>query len=104
MDIKYDEYELLELFCNEPISIAEKEAGEFIYSFEDGKGFKLVMLMDVYRNECNLTLTFKELIGFTCKINEVESINKINDDMVIKDKSKNILKVKFKEQVGIELL
>ncbi|MBU3133911.1 hypothetical protein KPL40_15890 [Clostridium gasigenes] len=104
MYIKYDEYELLELFCNEPIIITEEEAGEFIYLFEDSKGFKLVMLMDVYSNECNLTLTFKESIVFVCKINEIESINKINDDMVIKDKNKSILKVKFKEQVGIELL
>ena len=104
MYIKYDEYELLELFCNEPISIAEKEAGELIYSFEDYKGFKLIMLMDVYGNKCNVTLTFQELIVFTCKINEVESINKINDEMVIRDKSKNVLKVKFKKQIGIEVL
>jgi hypothetical protein len=104
MYIKYDEYELLELFCNEPISILEKEAGKFIYSFKDNKGFKLIMLMDVYENKCELTLTFKESIVFTCKINEVESINKVNDNMVIKDKSKSVIKVKFKEQVGIELL
>lgn len=51
MFIKYDEYELLELFCNEPISIGTVET--------------------------------------------VESINKIG---------KSILKVKFKKQIGVELL
>ncbi|GAA0086287.1 hypothetical protein UT300007_27260 [Clostridium sp. CTA-7] len=104
MFIKYDEYELLELFCNEPISVGEVEAGELIYSLKDDKGFEIVMFMDVYRKICEVTITFQELIVFTCKIENVESINKIGDEMIMNDKSKSILKVKFKKQIGVELL
>ncbi|MCR3761848.1 hypothetical protein KYB31_23005 [Clostridium felsineum] len=104
MYIKYDEYDLLELFCNEPVSIREIEVGEFIYSLKDDRGFEIVMFIDVYGRVCEVTITYQELIVFTCKIENVESINKVNDEMVINDKNKGILKVKFKKQIGVELL
>lgn len=104
MYIKYDEYELLELFCNEPVSIGDLESGELIYSLKDNKGFEIVMFMDVYRKICEVTITFQELIVFTCKIEDVESINKVNDEMIITDKNKSILKVKFNKQIGVELI
>ena len=50
MYIKFDEFELLELFGNEPVSIGDLEAGELIYSLSDDKGFKIVMFMNVYEN------------------------------------------------------
>ncbi|OOM80579.1 hypothetical protein CLPUN_12450 [Clostridium puniceum] len=104
MYIKYDEFELLELFCNEPVSIGELEAGELIYSLNDNKGFEIVMSMDVYRKICEITITYQQLTVFTCKIENVECINKVNDEMVINNKEKSILKVKFKKQIGVELL
>ncbi|KHD35374.1 hypothetical protein NL50_13770 [Clostridium acetobutylicum] len=104
MCIKYDEYELLELFCNEPVSIGEVEAGELIYSLKDDKGFEIVMFMDVYRKICEVTITYQELIVFTCKIEDVESLSKVDDYMVINSRTKSILKVKFKKQIGVELL
>ena len=55
MFIKYDEYELLELFLSKPVSIADDlAAGELIYSYKDNKIFKLVLTMDVYRQTCSL--------------------------------------------------
>lgn len=104
MFIKYDEYELLELFCNDPISIGPVEAGKLIYSLKDDKGFEIVMFIDIYSKICEVTITFKELIVFTGKIENVESINKKGDEMIINKKGKNILKVKFKKQIGVELL
>ena len=41
---------------------------------------------------------------FTCRIEKVVSINKVNDEMIINNEEKNVLKVKFKNQIGVELL
>lgn len=104
MYIKYDEFELLELFCNEPVSIGDLEAGELIYSLKDNKGFEIVMFMDIYRKKCEVTITYQQLTVFTCNIENVESINKVNDEMVINNQERSIMKVKFKNQIGVELL
>ncbi|MGX1081372.1 hypothetical protein RKD51_002509 [Bacillus sp. SLBN-57] len=47
MFIKYNEYDLLELFESEPVSIADDpEAGELIYTFKDNQNFKLILTLD----------------------------------------------------------
>ncbi|TRW22098.1 hypothetical protein FL857_11810 [Criibacterium bergeronii] len=104
MYIKFDEFELLELFGNEPVSIGDLEAGELIYSLSDDKGFKIVMFMNVYENVCEISIDYQELNVFTCRIEKVVSINKVNDEMIINNEEKNVLKVKFKNQIGVELL
>ncbi len=52
MFIEYSEYELLELFQSEPISITGNlDDGELMYMYE----------MDVYKQTVNLSITFKDL-------------------------------------------
>lgn len=104
MYIKYNEFELLELFGNELVSIGDLEAGELIYSLSDDKGFKIVMFISVYQNVCEVSMDYQELNVFTCRIEKVVSINKVNDEMIIYNEEKSVLKVKFKEQIGVELL
>lgn len=105
MFIKYDEYELLELFLSEPICIADSlEAGELIYSYKDNKGFKLSLAMDVYRQTCSLSITYNDFTVFTSDLKDVTSMKKIENDMIISVDDNEKLKVKFLEQVGVELL
>lgn len=52
MFIEYSEYELLELFQSEPISITgNPDDGELMYMYE----------MDVYKQTVSLSITFKDL-------------------------------------------
>lgn len=48
MFIKFDEFELLELFCKEPIVLHEKETGMYIYSKQDKHGFCIYLFMSMY--------------------------------------------------------
>ncbi len=59
MFIRYNESELLELFENEPVAVAEPDAGMFIYSKTDTLGFKLVLTISVYEKECVLSLSYQ---------------------------------------------
>lgn len=105
MFIKYDEYDLLELFLKEPISIADDlDAGELIYTYKDSQNFKLILSMDVYRQECALSLTYKDAIIFSGDFSNVTSITKIEEFMIIKVNDEERLKVKFTNQVGVELI
>ncbi|MCC9021927.1 hypothetical protein [Bacillus nakamurai] len=105
MFIKYDELELLELFLSDPVSIADNpDAGELIYSIKDTKGFKLVLLVDVYKMECDLSLTYDERIVFNSKLTNVTQLKKVNNNMIIYIKDEEKIKVKFGDQLGIILL
>ena len=72
MFIKYDEYELLELFESEPIAISDKEAGMFIYTKTDKNSVKIVLSISVYERECILSLSLKERLLFEIQLNRVE--------------------------------
>jgi hypothetical protein len=74
MFVEYDEYELMELFESEPISIADKEAGMFIYSLSDTLGFKLVMSLSIYENECKVSLSYTDKTIFDIQLKDVVSI------------------------------
>lgn len=106
MYIEYDEYELLELFCNEPISIHEKEAGMFIYSKQDSFGFKLIMNLSIYEKNCSICLTHKDLIKpiFDIKFDDVKRIKGESDKLIIylENDGRNVI-VYFKPNFILEI-
>lgn len=105
MFIKYDEYELLELFQSEPVSITGNiDDGELIYTYKDDQNFKVILTLDVYQQTCSLSITFNDSIVFTGDLNNVTSIKKDDKVMVINVGEEEKLKVKFYKQVGVELL
>jgi len=104
MYIKYDEYELLELFNSEPISIGSIEEGELIYSNKDNQGFSITLFINVYAQLSELTLSYKENTVFNCKLKKVVSINKSDKDMIINSEDEKKIRVKFYPQMGVELL
>ncbi|MCY7801532.1 hypothetical protein MOB49_02835 [Bacillus haynesii] len=105
MFIKYNEYDLLELFESEPVSIADDpEAGELVYTFKDNQNFKLILTLDVYQLTCSLDITYKDFSVFTGVFHNVTSIKKIEDFMVVSIEEEERIKVKFTKQIGVELL
>ena len=105
MSIKYDEYDLLELFQSEPVSISGNiDDGELIYTYKDDQNFKVILTLDVYQQTSSLTITFNDSIVFSGDLNNVSSIKKDGKVMVINVGEDEKLKVKFYKQVGVELL
>ncbi|WP_195382481.1 hypothetical protein [Bacillus licheniformis] len=105
MFIKYNEYDLLELFESEPVSIADDpEASELIYTFKDNQNFKLILTLDVYQLTCSLDITYKDFLVFTGVFQNITSIKKVEDFMVISIGEEKRIKVKFTKQIGVELL
>ncbi|UQZ47912.1 hypothetical protein M1D69_01120 [Bacillus sp. PK3-037] len=98
----YNEYDLLELFESEPISVSSDPLAEvFMYSIQDMKGYKLILTMDVYALECNLSLAFNELLVFESKFKNVTQLKRCNSDLFIYIHNEPKVKVIFKKQLGI---
>ena len=104
MYIKYDEYEMLELFNNEPVSIGSVEEGELIYTYRDNKDFSVTLYMNVYAQLAELTLSYKENIVFNSKIKDVISVEKVGETLIIDSGDEKRIRLKFSPQVGVELL
>lgn len=85
MYTEYNEYDLLELFLDEPIAIHGKEAGMFIYSITDDFGFKLILSMSIYAMKCDISLSYKDYSTSIFEFNykNVKSIEKKGDKMII---------------------
>ena len=105
MFIKYNEYDLLELFQSEPASITGNiDDGELIYIYKDDQKFKVILKLDVYKQTSSLSITFNDFTVFTGDFNNVTSIKKADKAMVINVGEEEKIKVKFYKQVGVELL
>ncbi len=98
----YNEYDLLELFDSEPICVSSDPLADVLmYTIEDIQGFKLILTMDVYALECNLSLTFNELLVFESEFINVTQLKKYNSTLFIYIHNEPKVKVIFKNQLGI---
>lgn len=106
MFIEYDELDLLELFEGEPASITgNKKDGKLIYTYKDEQNFQLVLTLNTYAKTIRLSITYNDFIVFEGDFADVTSITKKDDRaMIIHVNKEPILKVKFYQQVGVELL
>lgn len=101
MFIKYDEYELLEMFEQEPKSIGDTEAGEVIYSKKDENNFELILFMDVYQKNIELTITYFDRIVFNGKFDKVSKLYKNENDLIVQISGEDAIDIKFKKQLGV---
>lgn len=105
MFIDYDEYDLLELFESEPVSITGNiEDGKLIYSYKDNQNFEVILTLDVYKQTSTVSITYNDAIVFTGDFKNVTSIKKSDKAMLINVDDKETIRVKFHQQVGVELL
>ena len=83
MYIKYDYFEMLEFFENEPISIGEDGAGEMIYSMQDDHQFKMVLMVDIYENKIDISINYNDDTIFSGEFGGVLEIRKDEDVILI---------------------
>lgn len=105
MFIKFDEFELLELFEKEPIVIGDEAAGMFIYSKKDDQGFKLVLTLSIYEMQCGISLNYKNMGSsiFDFELKDVGTI--IGEDQKLKILSRDnekIIEVLFKPHFALQ--
>jgi len=81
MYIKYVEHELKALFESEPISIAEKEVGMFIYSKEDNRGAKFILNCSIYEKKCTISLGLGDSTALKLSLEDVASLV-VHDDIL----------------------
>lgn len=105
MYIKYNEYDLLELFESKPISITGSiEDGQLIYSYEDNQNFKVILTLDLYKQTSAVGVTYNDSVVFSGEYNNVTSIKKSGEALIINVHEKETIKIKFHPQIGAELM
>jgi len=104
LDIKYDEYELLELFESEPEDFLIEGACVYLYRRIDHLGFKLIMIMSVYENTVKLSLSYNEGCLFDVSMESVERVYSRNDTLHIQcTEEKKAIEVRFKPHFAINI-
>lgn len=101
MFIKFDELELLEFFESEPVAIGEYEAGDWIYSYQEGN-FEIVMLISTYEMFVKVSISYNNIIIYSQKHDNVLQIGKSDSAhlRVLTDKENTII-IKKAPQIGV---
>ncbi|MED4011632.1 hypothetical protein ABE056_27300 [Priestia aryabhattai] len=77
--MKYDEYEMLELFEDEPLVMFDQQTGIFTYQKIDDYGFTLSLTISVHESQCSVSLSYKYFKGLIFDF-ELEDINQIKGE------------------------
>lgn len=83
--MKYDEYEMLELFEAEPLVMFDEQTGIFTYKKVDDYGFQLSLTISVHESECNVSLSYKHFKGliFDFELKDINQIKGENNRLII---------------------
>lgn len=104
MFIKYDEFELLELFLNEPESLTgDMEDGEVSYTAKVQSGFELTVFIHTYQLECGIYLSYKDKDIFSAELQNVSKIIKKDSIMSFESNSKEIAEIYFGDLFNIRV-
>lgn len=104
MYTNYDEYELLELFLSEPISLTDNVGdGEIRYIKKGINEFELAVNMYIYELKCTVSLLYKEKDVFYARLDNVTELVKKNNDLLFCSGDKVMLKVHFTESFEISI-
>lgn len=100
MFIHYNSYDLFGFFENDPITISDVDAGEYIYIYEYNK-FKLILSISVYEKYIDLSITFNENIVISQRLKNVNKIEKgdLDELKIYTDDNTQIL-LKKEPQIG----
>src|SRR5699024_8285481 len=105
MYIKYNEYDLLELFESKPISITGSiEDGQLIYYYENNQNFKVILTLDLYKLTSAVGVTYNDSVVFSGEFNNVTSNKKSGEALIINVHETETINIKCHPQSGAELL
>jgi phage-related protein len=99
MLIKYAEEELFDFFEGNPISIGELEAGDWLYTYEQG-AFKIVLLILTYEMGVEITICYNENIIYSQKHDHISEIRKIDSNTMKILKEEEQIIIKKAPQIG----
>ncbi len=106
--IKFDEFDLLELFESEPIIVhGDEQAGVFMYSKNDTKGVNIVFTFDVYQCCCEFSLNLDGGKYTICeyKLNNVASLKKVDKSLrIISKDDDEIVRINFNPSTAIGIV
>lgn len=104
MFIKYDEFELLELFLNEPESLTgDMEDGEVSYTAKVQSGFELTVFIHTYQLECEIYLSYKDKDIFSAVFQNVSKIIKKDSIMSFESDAKEIAEIYFGDLFNVRV-
>lgn len=105
MSIIFDEYGLLELFCNEP-NVIDEQAQIFLYDSVDRFGFRLSLYFSAYDKNATVSLRCNNMPNpiFDIGVEEVHSITTLNSILtIIFGESKRELNVAFTPNFSLDI-
>ncbi|MDT2045889.1 hypothetical protein [Priestia flexa] len=103
--MEYNDYELLELFEDEPIVMVDEQTGWFTYSKRDDLGFELVLTMLVIEGRCIVSLSYEKHKGaiFDFDLKGIEKIKGENNRLNISGNDGNTeVEISFKPHFGLK--
>lgn len=84
MCIKFNDFDMLDFFENEPISVGEKAGGEFIYSIKDGNSCTLILTIDIYAKKIAVSIMHDNNTVFAGQFENIIEITKSDDVLLVK--------------------
>jgi hypothetical protein len=103
--MKYDEYELLKLFEDEPLVMVDDQTGMFMYSKDDDYGFHLLLTMSVHESKCSVSLSYKHFKGviFDFELEDISQIKGKNNRLTILGNDGNTeVEISFKPHFSLK--
>ena len=105
MHIKYDKYELFELFENDPIYISCEETGMCIYSKETDNEVGITLNLSIYENKCNVTIYIHGEGVFEATLDNVEYLQAEGDGLRIhQNNSEKDYVIYFKPNLFVKVI
>ena len=102
--MEYDEYDLLWLFESEPEIYEDDGYDGHVRYCKKLNNFKLSVNFDRYEEWGWVTLNYFNSCVFSADFNEITSLQKYEENLIISVKEEPILKLKFKNQLAVELI
>ena len=101
MCIKFNDFDMLDFFENEPVSVGEETGGEFIYSIKDGNSFTLILTIDIYAKKIVVSMMHDNNTVFAGQFENINEITKSEDVLLVKMEEKKRLVIKKEPCLGI---
>src|SRR5690625_1829121 len=104
MFIKYDEYDLLELFLSEPISLTDNLGdGEVRYVKSGENEFQLAINIYAYQLKCTISLLYQKKDIFFSSFENVTSLIKKGNTLEVLSGKGKLLAIEFTEDFIISI-
>jgi len=89
VSIKYDEYDLLELFGSFPIMLCDDyDVGIYYYSYTDSCGLEVSLNFSVYEQKCGMGLSINNICHFEIDLSNVVYLRK--EDWRLRIRQQNV--------------